>query len=200
LPILRKAGDPEQILTLVGLSRLARLQDNSQTACAYGRQARDAAQNLVNRHLEATAWQQRGHALHALGDLAQAADAYQQALNMRRAMGEHNLVMESLAGLADVARAQDDPDQALEYVAEILRHLETGTLDGAEEPFRVYLTCYHVLQAHEDPRARDVLTTAHDLLGQRAATIEDEEMRRAYLEEVDVHRELAREFAARVCA
>jgi len=200
LPILRETGDPEQILPLVGLCSVARLQGDSEAACAYGRQARDIAQDLVNRHLEAIAWQQLGQALHETGDLIQAMHAYQQALNMRRAMGERNLAMESLAGLAKIALAQDDPDQAMEYVEEILRHLETGTLYGAEEPFRVYLTCYHVLQAHEDPRARDVLTTAHDLLGQRAATIEDEEMRRAYLEEVDVHRELAREFAARVCA
>jgi hypothetical protein len=71
-----------------------------------------------------------------------------------------------------------------------MSHLETGSLDGTYEPMRVYLTCYRVLEASKDPRAAEVLATAHSLLQERAAKIEDEEMRRSFLENVPAHREL----------
>jgi hypothetical protein len=57
-------------------------------------------------------------------------------------------------------------------------------------PFRVYLTCYRVLQAGHDPRAGEVLETAHRLLHERAAKIEDERLRRSFLEQVPAHREI----------
>jgi hypothetical protein len=104
--------------------------------------------------------------------------------------------MESLAGLARVSLAQGDASQAqaLAQVEEILSYLETGTLDGTEEPFRIYLTCYRVLRASQDPRARTVLNTAHRLLGERTAKISDEELRRSFLDNVAVHREIVSEF------
>lgn len=55
--------------------------------------------------------------------------------------------------------------------------LEIENLYGAREPFRVYLTGYQFLQADHDPRAAEVLATAHRLLQARAAAIEDERLR-----------------------
>jgi hypothetical protein len=55
---------------------------------------------------------------------------------------------------------------------------------------RIYLTCYRVLQANADPRAEEILCTAHNLLQERAAKIDDEELRRSYLENVAAHREI----------
>jgi hypothetical protein len=83
-------------------------------------------------------------------------------------------------------------------VEEILSHLQMDAplvgsgqgLIGAEEPFRVYLTCYRFLKASQDPRAEDVLRTAHRLLDERAARIGDEELRRSFLENVAAHREI----------
>jgi hypothetical protein len=98
--------------------------------------------------------------------------------------------METLAGLARVALAQDDLSQAQAHVQEILNHLEEGTLDGTYEPFRVYLTCYRVLETDGDPRAGEILATAYDLLQERAAKIKDEAMRCSFLENVPAHREL----------
>jgi hypothetical protein len=98
--------------------------------------------------------------------------------------------MEAQAGLARVALAQEDPAQALAHVEDILEHLKTGTLDGTYEPFRIYLTCVQVLEAVDDERAGEVLRTAKRLLHQRAATIEDEQLRRSFLENVPAHRAL----------
>jgi len=72
-----------------------------------------------------------------------------------------------------------------------LSYLETHpTLDGTIEPLRVYLTCYRVLRANEDPRAGEVLSAAHRLLQERAARIDDEQLRRSFLENVAAHREI----------
>jgi class 3 adenylate cyclase/tetratricopeptide (TPR) repeat protein len=132
-----------------------------------------------------------GHALAGLGDLPAAADAYRHAYDTYRQATWRNAPMEALAGLARVALAQGDPAQALVYVEEILDHLETGTLDGTFEPFRIYLTCVRVLEAVDDDRAGEVRRTAQRLLHERAATIEDEQLRRSFLENVPAHRALA---------
>jgi predicted ATPase/class 3 adenylate cyclase len=132
-----------------------------------------------------------GHALAGLGRPAEAADAYRQALALRRERGQHHLTMESLAGLAHVALAQGDPAGALAHVKEILDYLEDHpVLEGTWEPLRIYLTCYRVLQDGGDPRAGEILDAAYHLLQERAATIEEEELRRSYLENVAAHREI----------
>ena len=81
--------------------------------------------------------------------------------------------------------------EAQAKVGEILSHLEGDTLDGTEEPLRVYLTCYRVLRANQDPRARKVLETAHRLLQETAVKIGDAGMRRKFLNNVVIHREIA---------
>jgi tetratricopeptide (TPR) repeat protein len=132
-----------------------------------------------------------GHALAGLGRLAEAADAYRQGLIKRREREQHHLTVEPLAGLARVALAQRDPAEALAHVDEILDYLtDHPELHGTLEPLRIYLTCYRVLLASIDPRAEKVLDTAYHLLHERAATIEDENLRRSYLENVAAHREI----------
>lgn len=149
-----------------------------------------------HRYRQAFALVRLGHALAALGELSEAAAAYQEALDLRREMGQRHLAPEPLAGLARVALARDDPEAALAYVEEILRHLETGSVDGTDEPLRIYLTCCRVLKAHNDLRAEEVLEEAHNLLQERAAKIGDEELRRSFLENVAAHRELVSEWQA----
>jgi hypothetical protein len=79
------------------------------------------------------------------------------------------------------------------HVHEILEHLKAHTLDGTYEPFRIYWTCYQVLKAHDHPRAAEVLRTAYRLLQERAARIEQEGLRRSFLEGVPAHRKLIQE-------
>ena len=62
--------------------------------------------------------------------------------------------------------------------------------DALDEPFLIYLTLYQVLEALGDARAQDILASANNLLGARLANIEDEDLRRCYLEDVPHHKEL----------
>jgi hypothetical protein len=99
-----------------------------------------------------------------------------------------------LAGLAHVSLLQGDLVLAQTHAEEILSYFQDSVVDGTDDPFRIYLTCYRVLQANRDPRAEGVLATAHQLLQERAAKISDEELRRSFLERVPANREIVNEF------
>jgi len=124
----------------------------------------------------------------------QAAHAYQQAHTLRSQLGQNSLAMESLTGLARVRLAQGNLVQAMVHVDDVLEQLATRSLDGTEEPLRIYLTCFHILQASDDLRADEILETAHGLLQERAAKIDDEKLRRSFLENVAAHREIQAEW------
>jgi tetratricopeptide (TPR) repeat protein len=181
-------------LMLAYLGLLFHYLGDDEAAHAHSQQALLLAQGLGARREQGYALTNLGHALARLALLAEAGEAYRQAITVRREMGAHSRMLEPLAGLANVALAQHDTSSAIAYVEEILVYLETGSLAGADAPFRVYLICYHVLQALRDARAPSILHIAHTLLQARAATIGDQRLRRSFLEGVPAHRELVREY------
>jgi hypothetical protein len=110
-------------------------------------------------------------------------------------MGQPRLVVELWAGLARISLIQGDCIDALVYVDEIWRYLADHPASGdLVDPLLAYLTCYRVLRASEDPRTEEMLAIAHRLLQGRADKISDENMRRAYLENVPYHRAIAAEW------
>jgi DNA-binding SARP family transcriptional activator/class 3 adenylate cyclase/tetratricopeptide (TPR) repeat protein len=191
----RETGEGWDILAISHLGLVAHLMGNDQTAREYGGQALHLAEEIPYPHYKGCALTVLGHALLGLNRPVQAAEAYQRALALRRELGQHHLAPEPLAGLARVALAQDDLSQAQAHVDEILPYLDAHpALHGTDEPFRIYMTCYRVLQAGGDPRAERILDAAYHLLQERASQFEDEAERRAFLENVAAHRELAREW------
>lgn len=191
LHISQEIGDTEnesQVLAYLGL--LAHHQGDNRAARDLCQQALQIMQATEEHYTQGHALTNLGHALAGLGHLEEASQAYRQALDKRQALGQVNLAAESQAGLARVALARGDPAQALGHVESILRQLETGKLDGADEPLRIYLTCHQVLAVNEDPRAASTLSTAHRLLQEWAARIADEALRCSFLEDVAAHREI----------
>ncbi|MDQ4075944.1 MAG: tetratricopeptide repeat protein [Chloroflexota bacterium] len=179
---------------LANLGLVFHLLGDNATARDYSQQALRIAQDLGNQPFQARALTFLGHALVGLDRLEEAAGAYQQAVDLRRALNQAFLAMEPHAGLARVALAEGDLEQAQQYVVELLAYLPTSTLDGLFEPLRVYLTCYKVLRATSDPRAEAVLHTAHDLLQAWAENINDPELRHSFLDNVAAHREIVSEY------
>jgi predicted ATPase/DNA-binding SARP family transcriptional activator/class 3 adenylate cyclase len=132
-----------------------------------------------------------------LGQFAQAAALYHRALRRMRVWQPH-VAPEPLAGLARIAMAQGDTVGAMSYVEESLPHLERcPTPLCTFDAFGVHLTCYRVLSAVSDPRADTILEQAYRMLEQRAAQIDDEVLRRSYLENVPANRELIAVFEQR---
>ncbi len=182
---------------LVNLGLHFHLLEDDGTAREYSQQTLLIAQEIGNRRWEGYALTVLGHALTGLGRLAEASAVYQQALSLRQELGQPNLAIESLAGLARATIAQGDLSQAQTYVEEILKHLETNSLDGTDEPFRVYLTCYQVLQAKQDSRTNVVLKRAYKLLQGQAIKIGTETtMRHSFLENISTHREIVHLYEA----
>jgi biotin operon repressor len=131
-----------------------------------------------------------------LHNLAEATAAYCQALTLFQDLGQSNYALDARAGLARVSLIQGDLAQALDQVEETLSHWERGTVEFSSEPSVIYLACYQVLQAAQDPRAQKFLVSAHTLLQDRAARIPDAEMRHSYLENVAAHKEITTAYRA----
>ncbi len=156
----------------------------------YARYAIQVAQEVGDKPTEAIMWTNLGHALTAQNRWKEARQAYEHSWRLRQEVGQTTMAMESLAGLARVALAQGDTDEALKHVEAILAHLETKTLHGTIDPFLVYWTCYQVLLAVDDARARSILMRAYHELQERARRIEEEELRHSFLTNVEAHRNI----------
>jgi tetratricopeptide (TPR) repeat protein len=182
------------IRPLRGLCLLYYRMHEHHTALTYGQQALQIAQELDARRDQSAAWIRVGYALIGREQLDEAADAYRQAHNIMHDMGQYNRAMEAQAGLARIALMQNDPGQALTYVEEVLPLLDNARWCGLAEPFQVYLTCYHVLQTNQDPRAKSIINDAYNLLQERVAGIDEEELRHSYVNNVTVHQEIIKEF------
>ena len=200
LQINREIGDTgREALVQVMQGLLAHHRGDHPAAAALGQAALDALSRTGDLPGQAAAWTVLGHAAAGRGAPEEAAAAYTQALALRRQLEQPHLAAEPLAGLARCALAQGQPGRAQEAVEEIMAYLQAGTLDGTDEPLRVYLTCYQALQASQDPRAPELLRAAHTLLHDHASRIAEDDLRRAFLQGVEAHRQLAaacRELAA----
>jgi len=182
---------------LANLGLLFHNLGDDEAAWEHSQQALRIAQSIGDRRWQAFALTNLGHTLVGLERPGEAIEVLQKAASIRQELGEHSLAMETLACLTRAYLAQGDSDSALACAEEILDYLKENTLDGADEPFKVYLTCYRALRANEDSRAQDVLAEAHRLLQERAAKIGDEELRRSFLENVTAHREVIEAWESR---
>jgi predicted ATPase len=123
------------------------------------------------------------------GDAAVARAEYEKAIR-RLDRGDYRRLV-AQCGLAEMALAAGDGAEAARRVEQVLPGL--GQRDWFS--FRVglypFLACYRVLHAGHDPRAGEVLEQAYRLLQERASWIDDEGLRRSYLENVPANREIA---------
>ena len=136
-----------------------------------------------------------GDSLLGLGRLDEAYDVFQQAVDLRRNReSQSSVVMESLAGMGRVAQARGELPEACIHIEEILNYLKDGTLEGTEEPFKIYITCYSILKANHDHRSIEILSIAYNQLQEKAAKISDEAFRRSFLENISAHRQIVSEW------
>ncbi len=194
LSIAREVGNPHQeTYTLINLSAAAGVQGDTATAVQSARQACDLARRSGDRAAEAWSLLYSGHAFLLLGEIEEARGAYAACLHIREALDQPGANMEPKAGLIEAALASDDLDSARMLTEEILGHLAGGgTLDGTEEPLRIYFTCYRALERLKDPRSRNVLQEAGQLLQMQVSKFADEAARRLYVESVPWRRAIHR--------
>lgn len=185
-----------EVEILVYLSLLSHQLGDQAQAQTLNQQALAIADKLGLRPEGALAWRNLGHIQAAAGMWREAQAAYARALGMCQEMGNKNWAQEARAGLARVALAQGDVTAAVTHVDTVMAHLEAGNLHGTDEPLRVYLTCFHVLQAANDGRAANLLTEAYNILQARAGAIDDPALQHSYLENVPYHRQIVALYSA----
>lgn len=150
--------------------------------------ARDWAVQTTEGYKAAATWF-LGELALGQGDHQRARDHYEAVL---RLIGESGTRCGALCGLARIALAEGDLAQAQGYAVEILHGL--GAFHWADLflglGFTPYLVRYRILRASGDSRARQVLDEGYRLLQERANEIDDQALRRSYLENVTVNREI----------
>ena len=178
-------------ITLINLG-IARLnQGQPADSKAHARQALQILRAAGDRWAEGAALRLIGQAALALDEADAAVEYLQASRDLFEGIGMPHLAMEPMAGLASEALGRGDLGAALAQVEAILARQTAGvSLDGTEEPMRVHLTCHRVLAAAADPRARQVLESAHLVLIERAARIGDDALRLTFLNAVPYHRDI----------
>ncbi len=95
------------------------------------------------------------------------------------------MALEAVAGLIETDLASNNLSRAMERVEEILAHLANdGTLEGTEEPLRIYFVCYRALENNRDPRASNILAKALELLDSQVSKLRDESARLNFVQNV----------------
>ena len=111
--------------------------------------------------------------------------AYRKCLEIRKELGQPSLAMEPIAGLVESFLLANDIEAAAREAENILTFLDSGlTLDGTEQPLRVYYACYCVLEKKQDPRAERILRSAVKLLDAQVSALKDDATRNRYIENI----------------
>ena len=155
------------------------LGDNAQ-ANVHGEAAVGFARQFYDPRVSGDARTRWGRVLVTRGQLDQAAELFHQALADFRQTEQWNHTLMPLAGLAEIALRQGDAAQAQAGVEQVLAYLQTHQLDRTPEELYVYITCYRVMQALQDPRAATLLQRAHAHLQVGAASLTTDEERHTF--------------------
>ncbi len=186
LSIAREIGDPyHEAYTLINLSSIAGIQGNAQEALQFASAAERLAFRIGDRSGEAWALLYKGHSYLVDKELDLAEQAFLLSASIREELEQPGLAAEPLAGLILVGLEKNNIDTARQRAEKILAHLEAGgTLEGTDEPLRVYFACYRALAATGDPRSKTILGIARKMLAVQLSKFQDEEARRMYIENV----------------
>ncbi len=184
LLVAREIGNAyQEAYTLINLSSISGLQNDAERALQYARQADALVRKIHDRSGEAWSRLYMGHAYMLMAKYDEAYHAYQMSFTLRIELNQPALSMEPLAGLLETALQTNDLPAASQAAEKILAHLDSGgTLEGTDEPLRVYYACCQFLDIQKDPRARQVLQTAKHMLETQVSKFKDAHVRKSFVE------------------
>ena len=172
------------------LSKLALQQGEPEAALAHATRALEIAVAAEDPRTEIFAQCALGRAALALGRAADAVGAFERAHEQALLM-DSGTRFDAGAGLALAALELGDVAKAMQWVEDLLSHLESGgRLDGAEEPRLVQLSAYRVLASGADKRRSGVLVDAYRELQSRASSITDATLRESFLTRIPENRQI----------
>ena len=126
-----------------------------------------------------------------LGQVEDARARFSQALALREDIGQALLIFDDLAGMARLELMVGCTENALQSVGRILAGINEYSLDGAEFPAWIHLTCSQVFAAAGQlERSAEARRAGQALVLERAEQIQDPDLRQQFLEQVPFNRAL----------
>jgi tetratricopeptide (TPR) repeat protein len=186
LLLAREVANPYlELYTLINLSAIAGMENDAQMSLDYARSALELSRTTGDRAGEAWSLLYMGYAYLMFSELPPAEEAFRESIAIREELGQTRTMIESLAGLIQTLLRKGEPLEAVNQTEKIIAPLIAGdTLEGTEDPLRVYYACYLALERAKDPRSMPVLSSAVRLMEAQVSTLEDEQSRRMYIENV----------------
>lgn len=184
LKVAREVGNlSQEMYTLINLSAVTGLKQDASAALEFAKQANAMSRKMGDRSAEAWSELYMGHACLLTGDCDRAQTAYEKSIAIRNELQQPVLALEPTAGLIESALCINDLETARWASDIILNHLAgEGSLDGTEEPLRVYYACYRYLSQQKDPRAQQILQQANQMLDTQVSKFKDERSRKLFVE------------------
>jgi tetratricopeptide (TPR) repeat protein len=173
------------------LGWLAYDQQRPSDGLRYCLEALDISQSINDRENEAYALSGLGLNHEYLGHTDEAQANYLAALKIHREIGAATLEIFDQLGLARLALAAQNLEEAQGYIQPVKNWILAGKAQQFWDPWSIYLGAYRVLtKLGEADAARTILTEAHTLLHQRAAAISNEDLRGCFFNKVAANREI----------
>jgi predicted ATPase/class 3 adenylate cyclase len=182
-----------ELYTYVNLSASAAGQGNGPDALMWAEKALEFSVRTKDRVAEGWACFNMAYANLLLKKCDQAVDAFLKSIEIRTEANAPALIVESRAGLVNAYTELGDPALAGKEAESVLQYIEKDlSLEGVEEPLRVYLSIFINLEKTKDPRASRVLQNAKQLLNAQVSKLRSQEARQMFVENVPWRRALQR--------
>ncbi|MBK8619658.1 MAG: tetratricopeptide repeat protein [Anaerolineales bacterium] len=186
LTILRGIGNQSLEMNIsINLSAAAGGLGKAQDAFKWAQDALELSNRLGDRSGTAWAYFYLGYAHLLNNEFEEAARSFLKSIEIRLDVKSFVLVVEARAGLISAYLKMNDQVSAQGEAEHILQYMETNpAFEGAEEPLRIFLALYQILEKTKDPRASIVLHNAIQLLNTQVSKLNSEEARRVFVENV----------------
>ena len=187
LPLAREVGNLYiETYQLINLSANSSVRGDAPASLEFSQKALELSRRTGDKSGEAWSFLYMGYAYLMGNDFVRAEDAFRESIHIREELGQPGLEMEPLAGLIQARYKSGDLASAAAETETVLEYLKSAgrPLDGTEEPLRVYHACYQVLKELNDPRSKDLLRAAGELLDMQVSRLRDETSRRMFVENV----------------
>lgn len=176
-------------LSLSGLGRIAARRGETSEARAALEKARNLYREMGHRHGEA-------RTLYLLGQVALGAgeeyalDYFRQALEMYKEIGDRNNALLAQAWLGLALLLAGKREEARTLLEEVEAELEATPYAGDVPEQELWWAIYRAYREMGEKRAQAALERARDRIQEQAGRLRDPRLRRSFLENVPVNREI----------
>lgn len=180
---------------LMNLAAIALDRGALERAREWAEQTLPLVRAIQHRAGEAFLLNTRGSVQVASGEFAAAQETFENALALWQMLEPSPYSLQAHAGLAEIALARGNFQQARRHCDAILEFLNQHP-QRAGDPYALaaLLTCYHIARTADEPNASALLERAYAELQIRADKISNAELKRSFLENVPANAQIVREW------